>query len=114
MNKDGIQPFARHGDVTIYKVDRSLVNLADAKEIDPVNGRYILAEGEVTGHAHAISDTEAVKMYTSPTGEGMFVDVLKPAKLQHEEHDTIDLPVGLFYTSIKRQHSPDGWSRVVD
>jgi len=93
----------RHGDVLIT-------------EIEKVKGRKLkhltLAEGEVTGHAHKITEGEA-ELYEH---EGtLFLSVKsKTAKLTHEEHKTLVLPKGDFQITIQREYSPEGWRRVAD
>lgn len=47
------RPMYRQGDVLVRPVSAIP---ADAKPIKRVGGRVILAEGEVTGHHHAISE----------------------------------------------------------
>lgn len=44
---------ALQGDVVLFRVPDGL-KISTAKEISPRDGRLVLAEGEVTGHHHAI------------------------------------------------------------
>jgi len=50
----------RQGDIWIEDVGEIP---ADAVRVQPVNGRYVVAEGEATGHAHTIEATPDVEMY---------------------------------------------------
>ena len=47
----------RQGDVLLHAFDGDIPK--GAKIVEPQNGRYILAEGEVTGHAHVITDNDS-------------------------------------------------------
>lgn len=95
--------FYRQGDVII-------------KKVDGIKGKMLkhltLAEGEMTGHAHRITEGEA-ELYEH---EGtLFLKVKSDkATLTHEEHSRIELPKGDFQISIQREYSPDGWRNVSD
>lgn len=93
----------RHGDVIIKKVSQ-----VKGKKLNHLT----LAEGEVTGHAHKITEGEAILYEHKGT---LFLRVDSDnALLTHEEHKTIELPKGDYEIQIQREHSPDGWRRVVD
>ena len=81
----------QQGDVLLNQVKR-IPN--GAEKMKPRARGYVLADGEVTGHAHAIVDVDAVELYE--VDGTMYLNVLAPTPLTHEEHGTIDLPVGLF------------------
>lgn len=64
----------------------------DAKKISPVERGYVLAYGEVTGHAHVLEEIENIEMYEL---NGLtYIRVKKPTRLVHEEHNPITLPKG--------------------
>ena len=82
----------------------------------PRHGRLVLAEGEATGHAHAIAEPDAREFRV---GDERFVLVRSAAQLIHEEHATIDLPPGAYRVVIQREYAPaplpeNAWRRVVD
>jgi len=88
----------RHGDLLIVPTDEVPKN---AQKIKRVGGRLILAEGEVTGHAHAIADRSASLYELVSPGDvaemrQRFLTVEKAAALAHEEHGTINLPAGIY------------------
>jgi len=90
----------RQGDVLIIPVNEI------PEEVEAVkreNGRLILAEGEATGHAHAIASQHA-RMYAA--GIGMFLVLKKAAELLHEEHGKIDLPPGNYQVIRQREYDP--------
>ena len=84
-----------------------------AKQRDRDKGRVILAYGEVTGHAHAIADREAIGFGETETE---FLRVLSEAgvELRHEEHGTITLPAGDYRIVHQREYTPFGERRVLD
>jgi hypothetical protein len=71
-----------------------------------------LAEGEITGHRHRISNGDA-KLYER---DGvLFLKVLSPtALLTHEEHAELTIPQGDWEIRIQREYSPEGLRYVTD
>ena len=95
----------RHGDV-ILKPTREDLSLYTKKE-----GK-VLAEGEVTGHAHRITEGQAELYERDGT---LYMRVISPtAALTHEEHHRIDVPKGDYEIRIQREYEPDGWRYVAD
>jgi hypothetical protein len=98
----------RQGDVLLLQIQKLPDNLA------PVawEGRVVLAYGEVTGHAHAIS-TQHASMFT---GQGeRYLEIKPGALLVHEEHATISLPEGFYKVVQQREYVPQSAPRdVVD
>lgn len=71
-----------------------------------------LAEGEVTGHSHRISNGEAELYEENGT---LYLRVLSDkATLIHEEHKAIDIPQGNWMVRIQREYQPEGWRYVAD
>ena len=102
----------RQGDVLLVAVDA----IPEAAEQQPRRGRLILAEGEATGHAHAIAELDAREFRV---GDERFVLVRSAAQLIHEEHATIELEPGAYRVVIQREYEPaplgtPAWRRVVD
>jgi len=80
------------------------------------SGRIVLAEGEATGHAHAIHERDA-RTFTHQ-GE-RFLLTRSKACLVHEEHGPIEVPSGTWRVVIQREYEPSSsaeaqWRRVVD
>lgn len=94
----------RQGDVFIELVE----TLPDGAI--PVDG-LVLAEGEVTGHAHRIQGGQA-KLFER-AGE-RFLRVTAKARLEHEEHATIELPRGVYRVVRQREYSPEEIRNVAD
>lgn len=71
-----------------------------------------LAEGEVTGHKHQISEGEAELYEKNGT---LYLHVLsETATLTHEEHQAITIPQGDWMVRIQREYEPAGWRYVED
>jgi hypothetical protein len=88
----------RHGDVLIAPVDQVP---ADAR---PRQG-LVLAYGEITGHAHRIETEGRAELLEN--GPQLFLRVLgSPARVVHEEHLTIELPLGNYRVWRQREFDP--------
>jgi len=84
--------------------------------VEEISGQKLphltLAEGEVTGHSHRISDGFA-QLYEK-YGH-LYLKVLsETATLTHEEHQPIELPQGSWMVRIQREYEPQGWRYVAD
>ena len=99
----------RQGDVLVVSVERK----PDLQPVERENGRIILAHGEVTGHAHAITSSDAMLFMDAKTLD-RYLDLKAPVTLDHEEHSYIDLPSGFYKVTIQREYRPEGIRRVVD
>jgi hypothetical protein len=97
----------RQGDVLLIPVSTVVVG----KPVKRDRGRVILAYGELTGHAHAISSRNAT-LYEGP-GQVLRI-IAKEVKLEHEEHATIVLPPGDYQLVHQREYSPEEIRRVQD
>lgn len=103
---------ARQGDVWIELVDA----VPDGGiPIEPIEGRVILAYGEVTFHAHAIKASPTVKLLAVPGLDDRFLEIGGDgAELRHEEHAAIALPPGFYRVLIQKEYAPGDIRRVVD
>lgn len=91
------------------------VILVPAQPIATPNKRLshlTLAEGEVTGHKHQISNG-AAELYEQ---DGiLYLQVLSStATLSHEEHQSIAILQGTWLIRIQREYEPQGWRYVAD
>ena len=87
----------RQGDVLVTPADAIP---AGAKPVPRDNGRVILAYGEVTGHAHAITEPHVALL---EVGDRRFLKVEEPAELHHEEHATLPVAPGVYEVIIQRE-----------
>jgi hypothetical protein len=94
----------RQGDVLIIPSDKSIKGTKLP--------HLTLAEGEVTGHRHRISNGEAELFDRDGV---LYLKVLSPtAILTHEEHAQITIPQGNWEIRIQREYSPQGFRYVAD
>jgi hypothetical protein len=103
----------RQGDILLIPITAMPRNL---KPIDRVNGRIILAEGEVTGHHHAIADDAATLFCSADLSEmaDRFLQVDAEVAIRHEEHDTVTLPAGGYILRRQREYTAAAPRRVAD
>jgi len=91
----------RQGDVFLFRVPElpagAIEHEMGAEE------RIVLAYGEVTGHAHALSRTGA-RLYHADNER--FVMVAQRALLIHEEHAPIPLGPGVYKVVQQREYVP--------
>jgi hypothetical protein len=95
----------RQGDVWIERID------ALPEVISPVPGPTILAHGEVTGHAHEVK--RYGKLFKASDGQ-LFLKMACKGILEHQEHDPITLPAGVYRVRRQREYSPEAIRMVVD
>jgi len=100
----------RHGDVGLFAV----AALPEGAILERTE-RIVLAEGELTGHAHRIVAGTA-SLWNA--GEQRYVTVgAGGALLDHEEHGPLPLDEGTYECRIQRVFdylSEAGWRRVQD
>ena len=102
----------RQGDVLLLAVDPESLP-AQARTVPRQGGRVVLAEGEVTGHAHAIDSSAATLLRAGSDADARrFLRISAPVDLVHEEHATIALPEGLYSVVIQREYVPPEISLV--
>jgi hypothetical protein len=83
----------RHGDVIIEKVE-------EVKGKQTKTTQTILAEGEVTGHFHKLS---CKSMLVSEYEGNKYLEIKQDAVLEHQEHDTLQIPTGKYKVYIQRE-----------
>ena len=110
--KSKVQIHYRLGDVLIERVPSLPANRTKlARE----NGRVILAHGEVTGHAHAISAANADLYSAVDSGDVTFLEIRDAmVELEHDEHATVTLPPGNYVVRRQREYTPEEIRRVAD
>lgn len=80
-------------------------------KVTPTQGRIVLAEGEMTGHAHAVADTDCVLYEVEGS---MYIRVNNQTQVLHEEHAPIDLIPGDYQIIRQREYRPLENIRVAD
>lgn len=84
-----IQRQYRQGDVLITPV----ATIPASAKPTTTRKRLVVAEGEATGHCHAI-DFTAKQMQTFRDGEQLYIRVLQPVVLTHQEHSAATIEPG--------------------
>lgn len=127
----------RQGDVYLIPV-KALPE--GCTHIEPEGGRrFVLAHGEVTGHAHAIYEftpdekaeqdianaaeiagaalerartRRTAQMWSSPSGE-WYLEVRQQSTMKHEEHAAPQIPAGIYHCPVQVEAGPDNMLRIV-
>ena len=93
--------------------DVFLITTADVPLTGRSQKRPVLAEGEVTGHAHRLEDPSSGQVFS--IGTSLYLEVVADtATIVHEEHGPVTLPRGSYAVRIQREYSPEEIRRVVD
>jgi hypothetical protein len=103
----------RQGDLLIVEVEAETESVHGTPVPRDERGRIILAEGEATGHAHAILDREA-ELWETTSQRYLRVLAEGGVALTHEEHATITIPAGDWVVIRQREYVPEGEQQVAD
>lgn len=100
----------RQGDVFLNETTKT----ATSKQSVPrENGRVVLAHGEATGHHHSYGGKGVAMFREDGSGSGLHLQVTTVSDLQHQEHDTIQTPVGDYEVIRQREWDAAGYARKV-
>ena len=88
----------QHGDVLLRGIDKLP---RGATLVERKGGRLILAEGEATGHHHAVAEKAATLWEIK--GE-LYLEALEPVTITHEEHKTLPIPAGIYQIGRVREY----------
>lgn len=104
----------RQGDILLVPATKP----ARVKQAKPVHGRLVLAEGEITGHAHTIMEQDGVRLVTQGEADELrmwlLVTTSEPVELEHDEHATLTVPPGVYEVTRQREYAPEAPIRVTD
>jgi hypothetical protein len=90
----------RQGDVMLIRV----AGLPDyAIPRPPAGDRWVLAEGEATGHTHSVA-ADAAQLLDQ--GGVTYLRVHQTCRLEHQEHEPIPLSPGLYRVVRQREYDP--------
>ena len=89
----------RQGDVLLVAVEAIPDDAVEQPRDE--SRRVVLAHGEGTGHAHALHGPGVTMLYAA--NQEVFLRVLEPSNLVHEEHDRIAIPPGLYRVVRQRE-----------
>jgi len=90
----------RHGDLSFHpsKLEKGMKKIA--------SNRYVLAEGETTGHCHVIEG----KVDVYEDAGGLVIKANGKTVLTHPEHKTIEFPKGTY--RMKQEREMDWFANV--
>ena len=99
----------RQGDVLVVPVADDQVPAGLIPAPRDKTGRMVLARGEATGHHHsiAVEDGELVD-----AAEGVFLRIMAPTPLEHQEHAPITLQPGVYRVVRQREYTPGAIDRL--
>ncbi len=106
-----MQPQYRQGDLLLCAVEAFPSGLTP---VAPSGDRLVLAEGEVTGHAHAVGAKRASLFHMMPRNRSFLMVKAAGARLSHEEHREIRLPRGFYEVVRQREYAPERVRLVAD
>jgi hypothetical protein len=116
-----VKRFAAQGEMYIRKIDGEFEFTENRRDMEPENGKFILAHSE-TGHHHVI-DRNAVEVYQRtenvPEGLGILQMIVKePTTIEHlrsnDTHEPLFLTEGNWEIRLQREYTPEGYRRVAD
>lgn len=101
----------QQGDVLVESVEGFP---KEAKPVEPKERGYVLAEGEVTGHAHVIDKVADIEFVEH--GGMFYIKNKLPVTVKHEEHNPITIPAGIWRVRGVREydHFAEEARRVID
>ena len=117
-----VERVLQQGDVIFAKISNLPINLksrkVESKGGQTLNGeRYIIAEGETTGHAHCVQAQPGIELFENSDGT-LYLKIAdgKEAEVVHEEHGHFAIPKGIWEVGIVREydHLEDEIRKVQD
>ena len=106
----GKKTIYRQGDVLVVRIDE-IPSSATPVAAGRVEGRLVLAYGEVTGHHHSVAVKDARMLETA---EAVFLQIMTATPLEHQEHATILLKPGSYRVVRQREYAPEAIRMVAD
>lgn len=102
----------RHGDLNLHPIIK-----LEGEKVEHSN-RFVLQEGETTGHKHVLSVPNLEDMDVRKLADGSYCFTLKTmGTLTHEDHKTLEVPAGTYRIVQERELDHFGLSverKVVD
>lgn len=112
MKKSRTSHQHRQGDVVLDPIDRLPAGLT---RIQPRNGRLIVAEGEVTGHTHAlVLEADTAELWLDEKAGAIYARIMAPTPLTHEEHAVQTIQPGIYRYLPEVEYSPQELRRSTD
>ncbi len=82
----------RQGDVLVIPV----TSAPRGEPLQPIGGRFVLADGEMTGHSHSVALSDRIAMFREDGSGGGLIGFVtgEPVPVTHQEHTALPMPVG--------------------
>lgn len=100
----------RQGDVLLERIGELPPDLRH--QVYARQGRLILAEGEVTGHAHTVAAEHADLLRDE--ARNVYLRIMRATPLEHQEHAAIVLEPGVYRVVRQREYTPKAPRQVLD
>ena len=100
----------RQGDLFLKRIRKPSLKGATPEKAD--GGRYVIIEGEATGHAHAVPSANTA-IFAFEAGRRV-LQVSKDTTLSHEEHGAISLREGFYEIVRQREYTAEAPRYVAD
>jgi hypothetical protein len=94
------QNMYRQGDLLFVEIKDLPANLKEQPTM-------VIAEGEVTGHSHRLSEGRVLE-----NKRDVFLEVVRAARVVHQEHHTINLPPGRYRVIRQREYTPTAPAKI--
>ena len=90
----------RHGDLLIREIKELPKTIKKLVKTD----KFVLAEGETTGHKHLLKDKTKTGFEVYQDVNGNFVlDLKVDAEVSHEEHKTVKIKKGIYFVEHEKE-----------
>jgi hypothetical protein len=93
----------QQGDVLFQRPPLEAIRDCNRNRQVPCNGRYILVEGEHTGHMHCVRE-EGVSVHRDHETKELILRCTMPVLVTHPEHAPILLPTGFWIVSKVKEY----------
>ena len=104
-----MKKMVRQGDVLLVAVSKIPKG---AKRCEPKNGRFVLAEGEATGHCHTICEIDG-SLFIDENNR-LFLRTEAGCELLHQEHGPAPIDPGIHEVIRQREYAPEAIHNVSD
>jgi hypothetical protein len=93
----------QQGDVLFQSLPSKAITVRFKTKLAPCNGRYILEEGELTGHMHCVTD-KGVSVRRDDEKGDLILQCNMPIAVTHPEHAPLQLPSGTWKVSKVKEY----------
>lgn len=103
----------RQGDLLIVALPELPDDIAQTEATPHIQGKIVLALGEVTGHSHVIADPE-IKWFGKVDAPIQYVEAPHSFTVEHDEHSPLSFGKGAYAIIRQMEATADDLRMVVD